>query len=124
MKKWEFYKSDENLASEISKKFNISNVLATVLINRGIVKDNDIKVFLEPTRNDFHDPYLMPDMEIAVDRILEAIERNEKVIIYGDYDVDGITSITVLHKFLKERGCYESGDASKKIVDKLIELSK
>ena len=73
MKKWEFYKSDENLALEIAKKFNISNVLATVLINRGIVKDNDIKVFLEPTRNDFHDPYLMPDMNIAVDRILKAI---------------------------------------------------
>ena len=104
MKKWEFYKSDENLALEIAKKFNISNVLATVLINRGIVKDNDIKVFLEPTRNDFHDPYLMPDMNIAVDRILKAIEKKEKVIIYGDYDVDGITSITVLHKFLKERG--------------------
>ena len=61
-------------------------------------------MFLNPTRNDFHDPYLMPDMEVAVNRIVKAIEKHEKVIIYGDYDVDGITSITVLKKFLKTCG--------------------
>ena len=104
MKKWEFYKADEELVSKVAKKFNISEVLATILVNRGIINDNDIKVFLEPTRNDFHDPYLMPDMKLAIDRIIKAIKNQEKVIIYGDYDVDGITSITVLHKFLKERG--------------------
>ena len=63
-----------------------------------------IDVFLNPTRNDFYDPFLMPDMEIAVNRIIKAIENQEKVIIYGDYDVDGITSITVLKKFLQDRG--------------------
>lgn len=104
MKKWEFYKTDENLVEKISKKFNISDVLATALVNRGVISDEDIKVFLNPTRNDFHDPYLMPDMKPAIDRIMQAIESNEKTMIYGDYDVDGITSITVLHKFLKERG--------------------
>ena len=104
MKKWEFYKTDENLVEEIAKKFNISEILATVIVNRGIISDEDIKIFLEPTRNDFHDPYLMPDMEVAIDRIMKAIENKEKVIIYGDYDVDGITSITVLHKYLSERG--------------------
>ena len=103
-KKWEFYNSDENKIKEISQKFNISELLATVLVNRNIIKDEDVKLFLDPTRNDFHDPYLMPDMEIAVNRIIKAIEDDEKVIIYGDYDVDGITSITVLKKFLKERG--------------------
>jgi single-stranded-DNA-specific exonuclease len=103
-KKWEFYKADEELVSKIVEKYNISEVLATVLVNRNIVKDDDIKMFLEPTRNDFHDPYMMPDMKNAVDRILKAIESKEKVIIYGDYDVDGITSITVLKKFLQARG--------------------
>lgn len=63
-----------------------------------------IKIFLDPKRKDFHNPYLMPDMEKAVDRIVKAIETKEKVIVYGDYDVDGITSITVLKKFLQERG--------------------
>ena len=103
-KKWEFYNSDNSKIKEISEKFKISELLAAVLVNRNIVNEDDIKLFLNPTRNDFHDPYLMPDMKVAVERIVKAIENNEKTIIYGDYDVDGITSITVLTKFLKERG--------------------
>lgn len=103
-KKWEFYDSDYEKVREISEKFNISELLATVLVNRNITDDDTIKLFLNPTRNDFYNPYLMPDMEKAVDRIIKAIDTREKTIIYGDYDVDGITSITVLSKFLKERG--------------------
>ena len=103
-KKWEFYSQDTSKVKEIAEKFNISEMLATVLINRGIIKDDDINLFLNPTRNDFHDPYLMPDMEKAVTRIIKAIDIHEKTMIYGDYDVDGITSITVLSKFLKEQG--------------------
>lgn len=103
-KKWEFYNHDDVKIKEISEKHNISELLATVLVNRNIINDEEIKLFLKPTREDFHDPYLMPDMEKAVNRIITAIEKKEKTIIYGDYDVDGITSITVLSKFLKERG--------------------
>lgn len=103
-KKWEFYNSDMNKIKEISEKFGISELLSAVLVNRNIVENKDVELFLNPTRNDFHDPYLMPDMKPAVDRIIKAIENNEKTIIYGDYDVDGITSITVLTRFLKERG--------------------
>ncbi len=103
-KKWEFYETDENKINEISEKHNISKLLARVLVNRKITDDNDVNVFLNPTRNDFHDPYLMPDMKEAVDRIEIAIKNKEKIIIYGDYDVDGITSITVLKRFLEERG--------------------
>ena len=99
-KKWEYKELEEKKIKEIEKKFNVPELLATVLVNRGIVDEDEIRVFLNPTRNDFHDPYLMPDMEIAVERILKAIKNQEKVIIYGDYDVDGITSITVLKKFL------------------------
>ena len=103
-KKWEFYDSDNAKINEISQKFNISELLATVLVNRNIKTDEEIKLFLNPTRNDFHDPYLMPDMKIAVDRIIKAIDEKEKTMIYGDYDVDGITSITVLSKFLNQCG--------------------
>ena len=103
-KKWEYKELEEKKIKEIEKKFNVPELLATVLVNRGIVDEDEIRVFLNPTRNDFHDPYLMPDMEIAVERILKAIKNQEKVIIYGDYDVDGITSITVLKKFLKTCG--------------------
>lgn len=102
-KKWEYYEANEEKVNEISEKFNISKLLAKILVNRDIVEDEKIKVFLGPTRNDFYDPFLMPDMEKAVDRIINAIENKEKVMIYGDYDVDGITSITVLKKFLEER---------------------
>lgn len=100
-KKWEYRELDDEKINSIASKFGVPKLLATVLVSRGIVDDEEIKVFLKPTRNDFHDPYLMPDMEKAVDRIVNAIESQEKVIIYGDYDVDGITSITVLKKFLK-----------------------
>ena len=103
-KKWEFQDCNEELVEKIAAKFNVSKLLATVLFNRGIVDDRDVEIFLNPTRNDFHDPYLMPDMQIAVNRIVQAIQSKEKVIIYGDYDVDGITSITVLKKFLNECG--------------------
>lgn len=102
--KWEFYQQDEELVQKIAKEHNISELLAAILVNRNIIDKKEIDVFLNPTRNDFHNPLLMPDMEKAVSRILKAIENKEKVIIYGDYDVDGITSITVLKKFLKERG--------------------
>lgn len=103
-KKWEFFAHDQVKVQEIAEKFKISELLATVLVNRDIVDDKDVELFLNPTRNDFHDPYLMPDMRQAVDRIVKAIENKEKTMIYGDYDVDGITSITVLSRFFKERG--------------------
>lgn len=103
-KKWEFYEADEAKICEISDKFNISKLLARIIVNRGITKNEDVEVFLNPTREDFYDPFLMPDMGKTVERIIKAIETKEKVIIYGDYDVDGITSITVLKKYLEERG--------------------
>ena len=103
-KKWQIYEVDEEKVEEISKKYQLNKLLATILANRNIVKEEDIRLFLNPTRNDFHDPFLIKDMDIAVDRIIRAINENEKVTIYGDYDVDGITSITVLKSFLHDRG--------------------
>ena len=102
-KKWEYIEQDKEKVKQIANKYNISDLLATILLNREI-KEEQINTFLKPTRNDFYDPFLMKDMEKAVDRILQAIQNKEKTIIYGDYDVDGITSITVLKKFLSERG--------------------
>ena len=102
-KKWEYVEQDKSKVEKIAKKYKISNVLATILLNRNIDEEK-IDMFLAPKRNDFYDPFLMKDMDKAVERIIKAIKNNEKTIIYGDYDVDGITSITVLKKFLKERG--------------------
>lgn len=102
-KKWQIYESNNEKIEEISKKYNLNKLLATILVNRKI-EENQIEMYLNPNRKNFHDPFLMPDMEIAVNRILKAMENKEKIIIYGDYDVDGITSITVLKSFLKDRG--------------------
>ena len=103
-KKWEYYEKDEDAVKRVQEEFGLSRLLSTIIVNKGLKTKQEIEVFLNPTRNDFHDPYLMPDMQIAVDRIVKAIENQEKVIIYGDYDVDGITSITVLKQFLADRG--------------------
>ena len=103
-KKWVYNNVDENKVLEIKEKYGLSELLANILVGRNIIEENQIKVFLEPTRNDFYDPFLLPNMEIAVPRIINAIENKEKIVIYGDYDVDGITSISVLKKFLEDRG--------------------
>ena len=103
-KKWECYEADSTRVNELVEKYNLSKLLATILVNRNIDMSGKMEQFLEPTRNDFHDPFLMPDMEKGIERIIKAIENKEKIMIYGDYDADGITSITVLKKFLTERG--------------------
>ena len=103
-KKWEIFKIDKEKVAEMQKKYNINNLLAILLSNREITSEEQINKFLNPKRNDFYNPFGMPDMEKAVNRILKAIENNEKTIIYGDYDVDGITSVAVLKSFLEERG--------------------
>ncbi len=103
-KKWQIYETDKAKVEELAKKYNINKLLATILVNRNIVKEDDIRLFLNPVRDDFYNPFLIKDMDIAVKRILEAIQKKEKVTIYGDYDVDGITSITVLKSFLKDIG--------------------
>lgn len=103
-KKWKIYETDEDKIKEMQQKYQLNKLLATILVNRNITEKEEIRLFLEPTRNDFHNPFLMTDMKKAVDRIIKAIEKQEKITIYGDYDVDGITSITVLKSFLQERG--------------------
>lgn len=103
-KKWQIQETKQEEIEQIKKEHNLNELLATILSNRGITGTEKIKKFLSPTRNDFYDPFLITDMEKAVERIIKAREKQEKVIIYGDYDVDGITSITVLKSFLKDIG--------------------
>ena len=103
-KKWQLYEINEEEVEKIENEYEINKLLATILVNRNIKEPKDIRLFLKPTREDFHDPYLIKDMEIAVQRIIKAINNKEKVTIYGDYDVDGITSITVLKSFLSDIG--------------------
>lgn len=105
IKKWEFYNSnEEKLVNEICEKYNLNKVIGKIIVNRHVVNDEDVRIFITPTRDDFHNPFLFKGMDIAVDRIIKAINNKEKILIYGDYDVDGITSTTVLKKYLMDRG--------------------
>ena len=103
-KKWLLREFDKNRVVEISKKFQISPLTAIILYNRGVRDDADITRFLSKDLGVMHDPYLLRDMEKAAQRIRTAKERHEKITIYGDYDVDGITSIAILYKHLAEMG--------------------
>ena len=103
-RKWVCNEINLENVNEVKEKYKLTDLVANILVKRNIIEEDKIRVFLEPTRNDFYDPFLLQDMDIAVDRIVKAIENKERIIIYGDYDVDGITSICVLKQFLENRG--------------------
>ena len=100
-KKWEAYGYDVVKVQEIAKKFNISELMAKILLNRGLDESN-IDKFLHPSLENLYDPFQFKGMDLAVDRLLKAIDNKEHITIYGDYDVDGITSTMILIKFLRE----------------------
>ena len=86
------------------EKTDLLPITVKVLRNRGIDNINDMISFLNPDYSRLYNPFLLKDMDKAVNRILSALENKEKIIIYGDYDVDGITSTSILFLFLKENG--------------------
>ena len=87
-----------------SEKYRMPPVISTILFNRGIKDGEAAKVFLQKPLSGVHNPFDLPDMEQAAERIVSAIENGEKIVIYGDYDVDGITSTVLLYSFLKGEG--------------------
>ena len=89
---------------EISQKFKVSKYVAELLLSRDIVRDNEIAAFLKPSIADMHDPFLFNEMDVVVTRIKQAIEKHENVLIFGDYDVDGITSTFILLDYFKSVG--------------------
>lgn len=103
-KKWVLKEFDKEEVINISKAYNISPITAIILYNRGIKTEKAIKDFLSCDLSVMHDPYLMKDIDKAVERINRARDNGEKITIYGDYDVDGITSIAILYKHLQSLG--------------------
>jgi single-stranded-DNA-specific exonuclease len=99
---WRVSKENKKLQSELSKELNISPILAQLLINRGTKETLNARRFLKADLKDLRDPYIFQDMEKAVDKILKAINNDERILIYGDYDVDGITSVALLFSVLRE----------------------
>jgi single-stranded-DNA-specific exonuclease len=91
-------KEDHNLPFAVSA--NIPPVISKILLNRNILQENDLKKFLYPLLNNLYDPFLLKDMKKAVDRIIKALQYGETILIYGDYDVDGVTSVSILYDSL------------------------
>ncbi len=86
---------------ELSKAININSYLSTILLQRGITNYESAKNFFRPSLDHLHDPFLLKDMNHAVDRVKSAIDTNEKILIYGDYDVDGTTAVALVYSYLK-----------------------
>jgi single-stranded-DNA-specific exonuclease len=105
---WEKKEIDQNEARELGKRYNIDLITASVLLRRGITDPQSICYFIENDLRFLHNPFLLPDMEEAVDRINLALDSGEKIYVFGDRDVDGITSIVLLVKALASLG----GDVS------------
>ena len=89
-------------AKELAEKIGMSPVLADLLIQRGIKTESAAKRFFRPMLNELIDPFLMNDMDMAVDRLNDAMGRKERIMVYGDYDVDGCTAVALVYKFLQQ----------------------
>ena len=89
-------------ANELAEKINMIPILASLLIRRGITTESAAKRFFRPQLSDLINPFLMKDMDIAVDRLNDAMGRKERILVYGDYDVDGCTAVALVYKFLQQ----------------------
>jgi single-stranded-DNA-specific exonuclease len=101
-KRWQHKKipSYEQI-EKLSKEININSYLAAILIQRGITGYNEAREFFRPSLYKLHDPFFMKDMDVAVDRLKTAINNQERILIYGDYDVDGTTAVALVFSYLK-----------------------
>jgi single-stranded-DNA-specific exonuclease len=101
--KWKLKEAgDKNVEYLLSKEFGIHPIISQILVSRGILDIEAARRYLHPSLNDLHSPFLMMDMKKGVSRLLKAIHDHEEIMIYGDYDADGITSVVILYKFIKE----------------------
>src|SRR6476620_10754065 len=108
--RWSLAPPQPLLAGQLAGALKISPLLAQCLLNRGLSEPIDINGFLEPRLKQLADPFLLPDMSAAIDRLFQARERNEPLVIFGDYDVDGVSSTALLVEVFQKLGwhahCY------------------
>src|ERR1700749_699873 len=92
--------ADPEKTGHLASVLNTDPVLASLLVQRGITSFEEARRFFRPSAEDLHDPFLMKDMDLAVDRLEKAFLSEEKILVYGDYDVDGTTSVSLVYDFL------------------------
>lgn len=102
--RWKLRQQQHHLADQLAKEAGIAPLVASLLCNRGITTKEEAESFLYVEKNAFHDPFLLEGMDIAVARIEAAIKKDEKILIFGDYDADGVSSTTILLKALRQKG--------------------
>ncbi len=100
-KQWKLLETDETIVQQLEKKLGIHPIFCRLLVQRGITTPEQVKQFFQPKLKQLHDPFLMKDMDKAVERLERAIQNNEKILLFGDYDVDGTTSVALLYSFLQ-----------------------
>ncbi len=105
-KKWviKYNPKDEGAIENIAIKLGCSKTLATLIFNRGFKSEHEALAFINKSQEVLHDPFLLNEMDIAVERVLRAVSLKEKITIYGDFDVDGVTSVSILYLYLKSIG--------------------
>ena len=91
---------EETLQQQLQRELNISSAAARMLVVRDIQSAEEARQFIRPSLDKLHDPFLMKDMDKAVERLHQALTQGEKILIYGDYDVDGTTAVAVMYRFL------------------------
>jgi single-stranded-DNA-specific exonuclease len=101
---WESLPCDDAALARLAGELNVSDVTARLLCIRGLGEPEAARQFLKPSLDDLHDPFALADMGLAVERILAAIARKERIAIHGDYDVDGVTSTVILRRALELLG--------------------
>jgi single-stranded-DNA-specific exonuclease len=99
-KKWTPIPADEIKVKELHEQLKVNPIVSQLLVQRGINTFEEARAFFRPLPAHLHDPFLMKDMDKAVQRIIQAIDNDEKILLYGDYDVDGTTCVTLMHTFL------------------------
>jgi len=101
-KRWIILNAEKEESDSLQLALKISPVICDILVQRGVVTFDESKKYFRPELNDLHDPWLMKDMDKAVERIIRAVNNNEKILVFGDYDVDGTTSVASMYRFLKK----------------------
>ena len=114
---WRLFEGDKDIQDMLIRELRLHRIVSCILMSRHILTPDDANKYLNPSLNNLHNPFLMKDMQKAVQRLIKAIYHREKIVVYGDYDADGVTSVVVLLKFLMEIG----HDASYYIPDRITE---
>ncbi|HOP79074.1 MAG TPA: single-stranded-DNA-specific exonuclease RecJ [Armatimonadota bacterium] len=101
---WSLPEHDDALVNNLAEELGISETVARILVNRGVRTVSDAHAFMSPSLDQMHDPMLLPDMEAGVERVVRALEAKEKILIHGDYDVDGVSSTALLVRVFTKLG--------------------